>query len=88
VKRALGAGYARLSLASKLPPPSASITVQILCAWDRDKKFLAVDESKVAVRMAGKAEPLFRWEFLRAPSETFRVLTSRSTHIAMRPSTS
>ncbi|HEU5158021.1 MAG TPA: hypothetical protein VFU43_13580 [Streptosporangiaceae bacterium] len=58
------------------PPPIAirikdyvrlQLTVQILCAWDRDKKLLAVAESKVTVRMTGKAEPLFRWEFLHAP---------------------
>jgi hypothetical protein len=43
------------------------LKVQIWCSWDRDREFLAVDESKVAVRMVGKAEPLYRWEYIRAP---------------------
>jgi hypothetical protein len=59
------------------PAPSISIrikdhirlelTVLIWCSWDRTKEYLAVDESKVSVRMAGKAEPLFRWEYIRTP---------------------
>lgn len=43
------------------------LIVQLRCEWDGQKHYLAIEDSKIAVRMAGASEPLFRWEFLRQP---------------------
>lgn len=46
-----------------------TLKVQYMCAWDRARRFLAVDESKVKVYAGGQAqgEPLFRYEYVRHP---------------------
>lgn len=46
------------------------LKVTFLCTWDRDRRFLAVDDSHMQVRMARVPEPLFRVEFLRNPKNT------------------
>lgn len=46
------------------------LKVTYLCAWDRDRRFLAVDDSRIDVRMVGVTEPLFRIEFLRKPTSS------------------
>lgn len=46
-----------------------TLKVQYMCAWDRARHFLAVNESKVKVYAGGQAqgEPLFRYEYVRHP---------------------
>jgi hypothetical protein len=46
------------------------LKVTYLCTWDRERRFLAVDDSHIQVRMARVPEPLFRMEFLRNPKST------------------
>ncbi|MFB4319948.1 hypothetical protein [Actinomadura sp. 21ATH] len=44
------------------------LSVTLKGTWDGAKDYLAIEESKAAVRMAGgNAEPLFRWEYIRHP---------------------
>ncbi|NVI89229.1 hypothetical protein [Actinomadura sp. BRA 177] len=62
---------------SELPPPITitignvprlELSLTLKGVWDGAKDYLAIEESKAAVRMAGgKAEPLFRWEYIRHP---------------------
>lgn len=47
------------------------VTVTLLCAWDSDQHFLAIEKSSIHVRMAGNhPEPLFRWEYVRNPTSS------------------
>ena len=43
------------------------LVVQLRCEWDGQRDYLAIEDSRIAVRMTGASEPLFRWEFLRQP---------------------
>lgn len=38
------------------------------CAWDHQRDFLAVQDSKLAIRAEGVTEPLFRFDYQRAPA--------------------
>ncbi|WP_024801207.1 hypothetical protein [Nocardia sp. BMG51109] len=43
------------------------LTADYVCEWDRDREFLAIEQSKVAVYVAEDGrQPLFRYEFERA----------------------
>lgn len=46
-----------------------TLMVEFKCSWDSDGRYLAVEESKIAVfpRADTNREPLFRYEFVRAP---------------------
>ena len=50
--------------------PLLNLTAEYYCVWDSPGRFLAVDESAVKVYAGAKAagEPLFRYEYSRAPT--------------------
>jgi hypothetical protein len=48
-----------------------SLRVEMFCGWDSTVEYLTVDESKIALELAGsRAQPLFRFEYDRRVPDT------------------
>jgi hypothetical protein len=48
--------------------PRLLLRVEFWCVWDHAETYLAVDEAKIKILSIDDKEPLFRYEYLRAPT--------------------